>query len=103
MGAIEEYIDLTNRETNLENFSIQADGFNCRLHDSDDNQYKGFLLAKSEKGEAFTICNVDFQGSGGDRKYPPRITFKRTDANLQAKKVRLDQEFATIAFESGKD
>lgn len=100
---MQDYIDLTNPATNLESFSIQATGFNCKLCDEDDKPYKGFLLAKSEKGEAYTICNVDFQLSKTDGKYPPRITFRRTDANLQDKKVRKDQEFATVSFESGKD
>lgn len=100
---MEDYIDLTDQSTNLENYSIQATGFNCRLTDGDDKYYKGFLLAKSEKGEAYTICNVDFQWSQRDKKYPPRITFRRTDSNLQDKKVRKDQEFATVSFESGKD
>lgn len=100
---MDEYIDLTNQATNLENYSIQATGYNCRLTDGEDKLYKGFLLAKSEKGEAYTICNVDFQLSRTDGKYPPRITFRRTDSNLQDKKVRKDQEFATVSFESGKD
>jgi hypothetical protein len=100
---MKEYIDLTDTKTNLEDFSILADGFNCKLSDSNGKPYKGFLLAKSDKGEAYTICNVDFQLSRRNGKYPPRITFRRTDANLQDKKVRVDQEFATVSFESGKD
>lgn len=100
---MEEYIDLTNPDTDLSDYLIRADGFNCKLCDGAGTGYKGFLLAKSEKGNAYTICNVDFQWSQKDGKYPPRITLRRTDANLQDKVVRKDQAFATVSFESGTD
>ncbi len=98
-----EYIDLTNPITDLTNYLIKVDGFNCKLRDNNENDYKGFILAKSDKGNAYTICNIDFHWSGVDKKYPARITFRRTDSNLQDKTVRKDQAFATVTFESGKD
>lgn len=103
MLDMNEYIDLTNPSTNLADFYIRADGFNCKLCDGNDKPYKGFLLAKSDKGQAFTICDVDFQWSKSDKTYPPRIRFRRTDANLQDKKVSRNQEYATVSFDSGQD
>jgi len=103
MLDMEEYIDLTNPDTDLAAFSIRAEGFNCKLCDYNDKPYKGFLLAKSDKGQAYTICDVDFQWSKSDKTYPARIRFRRTDANLQDKKVSRNQEYATVSFEGGKD
>ena len=100
---MEEYIDLTDPSTNLEDYSIRVGGYNCYLCDKEEKNYKGFLLARSQKGEAYTICNVDFQYSRTYETYPPRITLRRTDANLQDKAVRKDLAFATVSFESGKD
>lgn len=102
MATMEDYIDLTNPDVNLENYRIEADGFNCALRD-DNKHYKGFLLAKSEHGNAYTICNVDFQLSRTNGKYPPRLMFRRTDANLQDKAVRKNMDYATVTFQSGKD
>jgi len=99
---MEDYIDLTDPNVNLENYRIEATGFNCALRDDDQN-YKGFLLAKSKLGNAYTICGVDFHYSQTDGKYPPRLTFRRTNANLQDKAVRKDMEYATVTFQGGED
>lgn len=99
---MQDYIDLTNPETELENYTIESNGFDCSLKD-DKKNYKGFLLAKSDQGNAYTICDVDFQYSKTDHKYPPRLTFRRTDTNLQDKAVRKDVEFATVTFKKGDD
>lgn len=99
---MQDYIDLTNPDTNLENYTIESSGYDCSLRDDKQN-YRGFLLAKSELGNAYTLCNVDFQYSKTDGKYPPRLTFRRTDANLQDKAVRKDMDYATVSFEKGDD
>ncbi len=99
---MDDYIDLTDPDVNLENYTIEATGFNCALQDND-RSYKGFLLAKSEVGKAYTICDVDFHYSQKDGKYPPRLTFRRTNASLQDKAVRKDMEYATVTFQGGKD
>lgn len=99
---MEDYIDLTDPNVNLEKYRIEATGFNCALRDDNQN-YKGFLLAKSKLGNAYTICDVDFHYSQTDGKYPPRLTFRRTNVNLQDKAVRKDVEYATVTFQGGED
>lgn len=100
---MENYIDLTNSSVRLENYTIEARGFNCLLHDTEGKNFKGFILAKSDLGNAYTVCNVDFQYSRTEGKYPPRLTFRRTNANLQDKPVRKDMEYSTVTFQGGED
>lgn len=100
---LDEYVDLTDPEVDLERFSIESSGFNCRLKDDEGCLYKGFLLAKSEKGNALTVCDVSFEWSSTDHKYPPRLTFRRTYATLADRPVRDGQMFQRISFLSGDD
>jgi Domain of unknown function (DUF4263) len=97
------YIDLTDPNASLEGYRIESGSYNCSLLDDEGKAYKGFLLARSRQGNAFTICDVDFHYSETDDKYPPRLTFRRTDANLQSKNANRAQEYVTIRFHSGED
>jgi hypothetical protein len=96
-----EYYDLT--KENISELSIveTSNQFNCMLIDQQGNVYKGFLLAKSEKGNNYTICDIDFQRSDTDKKYHPRITFRRTNKDLLDIKVRKDVHYKNIDFSSG--
>lgn len=99
---MEDYIDLTNSETNLDNYSIERSGYECFLNDGR-KRYFGFLLARSEHGNAYTLCDIDFHHSQTDDKFPPRLTFRRTDSNLKDKAVRKNMDFATVTFKKGDD
>lgn len=99
---MEDYIDLTNPETNLDVYSIERSGYECFLNDGT-KRYFGFLLARSEHGNAYTLCDIDFHHSRTDDKFPPRLTFRRTDSNLKDKAVRKNMDFATVTFKKGDD
>ncbi|MGC1177186.1 MAG: Shedu anti-phage system protein SduA domain-containing protein, partial [Candidatus Saccharimonadales bacterium] len=101
--VFDDYLDLTNSDFDLDSIRIESKGFDCNILDTDDKQYKGFILAKSQEGNAFTLCDVDFQWSDKDKKYPPRLIFRRTNAELADKAVRKDQVFQRISFETGHD
>lgn len=95
------YIDLT-KNFDLSGVVIKQSSFECLLEKSG-HVYKGFILAKSEKGEAYTICDVNFRWSNTDRKYATRLIFRRTNKQLQDKKVKSDSFFQRIPFNAGED
>lgn len=87
------------------NLSIEKDSyFNCVIKNKKDGVvYDGFILAKSPTGKAITICEVSFQKSATDKKYHPRLTFKRTDGDLNEKKVAGESITQRISFQTGDD
>lgn len=88
----------------LTNLSIKRDGyFNCVIKGSDGNIYTGFILAKSPTGKAITICEVGFQKSDIDKRYQPRLTFKRTDEDFNEKRVTGKSITQRISFHTGSD
>ena len=100
---MDDYVDLTDVNISLTDFKISASGYDCHLRrKSDDKYFKGFILAKSEKGKSITLCDVRFNWSSTDKKYPVRLTFKRTNENLQENKVARNMEFARVAIDDGK-
>lgn len=97
-----KYFNLVGQSTN--NLRIERlDTFNCVIKDVDENRYEGFILATSPNGNAYTICDIDFHKSETDNKYQPRLTFKRTDKELQEKSLLKANKFQRISFRSGQD
>lgn len=105
---IEDYIDLTDKKCDLANYAITSNNSknNCTIHQitpTDRNTYRGFLLAKSSQGNAFTICDIDFLQPKADGKYPIRLTFRRTNKDLQDKRVSRNASYQRISFEGSQD
>ncbi len=98
------YFDLTKEKNNILNLSIQKkDRFDCYLIDQSGVIYDGFKLAESVKGNTFTLCDLSFKKSGTDEKYQARITFRKTDQELQDKTTRSDAKYIRIPFHTGKE
>lgn len=103
---LNNYIDLTNPSCDLSRYRIETmPNFNCALLDDAEkpNEYTGFLLAKSKNENAYTICDINFHYSEKDKKYAPRLVFKRTFKNLQVKTVKTGQAYQRISFNAGQD
>lgn len=91
-------------ENDISKLSIKKiDNFNCSLVDDKDTIYDGFKLAESEKGNVLIFCDVGFQKSGTDKKYQPRLVFRKTDQNLQDKTVRQNAKCIRIPFYTGEE
>jgi hypothetical protein len=90
---------------NLEDLTIEEEEskHNCQIIDNENNIYEGFILAKSEKGNALTICEVDFHISDTDDKYHPRLIFKRTDTEFKANNAPKSSNARIISFHKGDD
>lgn len=100
--ALTNYIDLTDGET-LSGFRIVPGDYNCEIIGPDGIVYCGFLLAKTPGGNAYTLCDVDFQWSRKDSKYAPRLTFRKTNKNLEDKPINKGHRIQRIPFSSGND
>lgn len=105
---LSDYIDLTNEECDLTQYKIEPDAnYNCVILDNADapNEYQGFILAKSKKGEAYTICDINFHATNNrfGPKYGVRLTFRRTNKILQDKLVSKGQFHQRIDFSTGQN
>jgi hypothetical protein len=101
---LDDYIDLTDQSLKLEDYKIVANNYVCDLISIETGQkYKGFYLGKSPAGEAFTLCDVEFQWSRTDSKYPARLTFRRVNKKGEDKVVPGDRLVQRISFDSGED
>lgn len=100
-----EYFDLTIAENEIDTLTIhQEDKFNCSLvHNGTGERYKGFILARSPQGNRITLCEVNFQRSTTDNKYQPRLTFRRTDPNLNDVNAPSNARNIRMPFASGED
>lgn len=105
LDGLGEYIDLADPEFDFDQIIIKKsrNGFGCELLDSKGRRYKGFLLAKTEGGKAYTLCDLDFHWSATDKKLPPRLTFRKTDKHLADKTVNRGKIFQRIPFHAGED
>lgn len=106
--CLKDYIDLTKETCDLTKYKIEPNtDYNCAILDNTEtpNEYRGFILAKSEKGEAYTICDVNFHATNNrfGPKYGVRLIFRRTNKDLQDKTVNKGQSFQRIDFGSGKN
>src|ERR1700722_20025119 len=83
---------------------LQTDHFNCSLVNSlTDEAYKGFVLAKSGQGNRLTVCDVNFQRSGTDNKYQPRLTFRRVDQAFNDVNAPSSSRHVRMPFAGGED
>lgn len=99
-------IDLTDKDCDLSQYIVsQISPFECAILNGRNQtiRYDGFILAKSSKGKAFTVCDVNFHYSNSDSKFPVRLTFRRTDENFVDKSVPGDKIVQRISFDSGED
>lgn len=103
MAMIANYFDLTSDEPDINQIKIIPDtAFNCRIVTLDEKStYAGFILAKTPKGNIMTVCDIDFQLSGTDHKYQPRLVFRRVDVDFADKKVKADSASIRIPFQTG--
>ena len=104
---LSDYIDLTAEEDISLKYKLDHRGFTCVLTDinphSNRKDYSGFILAKSSGGNAFTVCDIDFEYSETDKKFAPRLTFCRTNAKLEPKKVLPNNDYSIVSFKTGKN
>jgi len=102
---ITQYFDLTVLENDIDTLTIRAsDHFNCKLLNSDTGEiYRGFVLARSPQGNRLTICDVDFQRSGTDGKYQPRLIFRRVDQEFEAVSAPASSRHIRMPFADGSD
>jgi hypothetical protein len=97
-----KYFDLTNPNHNIDTLSIQmTDEYNCCIIDKNQNLFYGFILAKSQKENVFTICN--FQKSSIDKKYQVRLVFRKTDSHFKDRNVYKGSDCVRVSFEKGQD
>jgi hypothetical protein len=101
---MDKYFDLTNATNDVDTLYIgRVDNFNCILKDGNGKSYTGFLLSKSKQGNIFVVCDTNFQKSATDKKYQPRLTFRKIDPKLQDKHARADVDHIRIPFLTGED
>lgn len=104
---LSDYIDLTVEENISLKYKLDHRGFTCVLTDinprSSKKDYSGFILAKSSGSNAFTVCDIDFEYSKTDEKFAPRLTFCRTNAKLEPKKVLPNNNYSIVSFRTGKN
>ncbi|PKL31368.1 hypothetical protein CVV43_02580 [Candidatus Saccharibacteria bacterium HGW-Saccharibacteria-1] len=100
---LDDYIDLTNPEIDLGAYKIFVKSFDCQLIGPSGEVYKGFILAKSPSGLAYTVIDTSFQYSNKDKRFPVRLTFRRTNSKLEDKPINKGNRFQRIAMEDGGD
>jgi hypothetical protein len=81
------YFDLTKRKIDELEIAKQ-DNFTCNIVDrSNGDVFNGFILAITQKTEDKRICEISWQKSSTDKKYQPRLIFRKIDNNLNDKKI----------------
>lgn len=80
---------------------IRIDNFNCQIIDNNKIVYNGFILAKSEQCNIYTVC--DFQKSDTDEKYQARLSFRKTDKDFISRNVNKGSDEVIIPFVRGQD
>ena len=101
---MDEYFDLINETSDIDSLTVsRVDNFSCILKDQSGKIFKGFLLSKSPAGNIIVVCDTNFQKSDTDRKYQPRLVFRKTDSNLQDVHARADVDWIRIPFLTGSD
>jgi hypothetical protein len=80
------YFDLTKRKID-ELKIVKQDNFTCNIVDSNGEVFNGFILAITQKTEDKRICEISLQKSSTDKKYQPRLIFRKIDNNLNDKQI----------------
>jgi hypothetical protein len=81
------YFDLTKRKID-ELKIVKQDNFTCNIVDSSNGEvFNGFILAITQKTEDKRICEISLQKSSTDKKYQPRLIFRKIDNNLNDKQI----------------
>lgn len=81
MNSNKNYFDLTERKID-ELKIVKKNIFTCDIVDINGNIFDGFVLAKTENGRIRRICEISLQKSSTDKKYQPRLIFRKIDNNL---------------------
>lgn len=99
------YFDLTLPENDLDQITIKAaDHFDCHLiNTSGTKMYKGFVLAKSPRGNNLTVCDIEIKKSPRDKKYQPRLVFRRVDDEFMDVSAPSNAKNRRIPFADGSD
>lgn len=100
---LNNYIDLTDETVDLAAYKIVINSYDCDLLGPNGELYKGFILAKSPSGKAFTVVDTSFQRSAKDDRYPARLTFRRTNDQLEDKPINKGHRYQRISMEDGAD
>jgi hypothetical protein len=64
--------------------------------------YDGFKLAKTKKGNTFTVCDINFQKSNINNKYQARLTFRKTDNEFKERNVNKGTDCIRITFNTSQ-
>jgi hypothetical protein len=67
---LDKYYDLIDDNANVVGLRVHNTGFDCELVDESGKRYDGFILAKSPKEQAYTVCDVSFHYSATAKKQP---------------------------------
>ncbi len=70
------YFDLTKRKIDELKIAKQ-DNYTCNIVDSNGEVFNGFILAITQKTEDKRICEISLQKSSTDKKYQPRLIFRK--------------------------
>ena len=99
------YYDLTGAQNATDALRIRVvDRFNCLLENRTTNEtYRGFVLARTKKGNRLTMCDVDFQRSSKDGKYHPRLTFRKAFVDHNDVPVQKSAAHVRIPLRSTED
>ena len=100
---MKNYFDLTTTNDLEKLFIEQKDVFSCQLIDDKKVIYDGFRLAKSEKENIFTVCDINFQKSNTDNKYQARLIFRKTDNEFKERNVNKGTDCIRLAFNTRQD
>lgn len=102
---MDEFFDLTDSSNDIDSLGItQKDQFECVLVNTQTGtNLKGFILSRSSNGNVATICETNFQKSGTDDKFQPRLVFRKVDPNLNDLHARADVDHIRIPFKTGSD
>ena len=80
------HFDLTKR--NIGELVIKKiNDFECKIQDQKGDVFNGFILAITKKDEDKRICDISFQKSTNDNKFPVRLSFRKIDRNNFDKEI----------------
>ena len=81
------HFDLTKRDIG-ELVIKKINDFECKIQDQKGDVFNGFILAITKKDEDKRICDISFQKSTNDNKFPVRLSFRKIDRNNFDKEIK---------------